>query len=137
MLLKSIQIAGVGLLGTMGSVMAQDRIKISSEWGSVIVELADNAATKGLVQMLPLTIAMTDHLRQEKTGSLPSALPTAPRQRGFKNGTVGLWGPDHFVVYYRDGQVPQPGIVILGEAKGGASIFDRPGSVSLRVERAE
>jgi hypothetical protein len=87
--------------------------------------------------MLPLTIPMTDHLRQEKTGSLPSVLPAAGRQRAFKNGTIGLWGPDHFVVYYRDGQVPQPGIVILGEVTGGALIFDRPGSLSMRVERAD
>jgi len=34
------------------------------------------------------------------------------------SGTIGLWGPDHFVVYYRDGQVQQPGIVIPGDAKG-------------------
>jgi len=137
MLFKTSRIAGVVLLATIGSAMAQDRIKVSSDWGSVIVELADNAATKELVRMLPLTIAMTDHLRQEKTGSLPSALPAMPRQRAFKNGTIGLWGPDHFVVYYRDGQVPQPGIVILGEVKGGASIFDRPGPLSVRVERAD
>jgi hypothetical protein len=64
-------------------------------------------------------------------------LPPAARQRAFKDGTIGLWGPDHFVVYYRDGQVPQPGIVILGEVKGGASIFDRAGSVSVRIERED
>ena len=137
MSLKAIRIAGALLLATIGTAMAQKRIKISSEWGSVTAELADNTATKALLGMLPLTIPMTDHLRQEKTGSLPSGLPAAERQRAFKNGTIGLWGPDHFVVYYRDGQVPQPGIVILGEVKGGASIFDRPGSISMRVERAD
>lgn len=136
MLRRAIQIAGVVTVGMIGTAMAQERITISSEWGSITAELADNAATKALVPMLPLTIAMSDHLRQEKTGSLPSPLPIAPRQREFKNGTIGLWGPDHFVVYYRDGQVPQPGIVILGEVKDGASIFDRPGKVSIRVERA-
>lgn len=135
--LKAIRIAGAILLATIGTAMAQERIKISSEWGSVTAELADNATTKALLGMLPLTIPMTDHLRQEKTGSLPSGLPAAARQRAFKNGTIGLWGPDHFVVYYRDGQVPQPGIVILGEVNGGASIFDRPGSISMRVERAD
>ncbi len=135
--LKAIRIAGALLLATIGTAMAQERIKISSEWGFVTAELADNAATKALLGMLPLTIPMTDHLRQEKTGSLPSGLPAAARQRAFKNGTIGLWGPDHFVVYYRDGEVPQPGIVILGEVKGGAPIFDRPGSISMRVERAD
>ncbi|MGO4408005.1 cyclophilin-like fold protein [Bosea sp. RAF48] len=135
--LKATRIAGAILLATIGTAMAQERIKISSEWGSVTAELADNAATKALLGMLPLTIPMTDHLRQEKTGSLPSGLPAAARQRAFKSGTIGLWGPDHFVVYYRDGEVPQPGIIILGEVKGGASIFDRPGSISMRVEGAD
>lgn len=134
---RTIRIATAIFLGTIGAGMAQERIKISSEWGSVTAALVDNAATKALLRMLPLTIPMTDHLRQEKTGSLPSGLPSAARQRAFANGTVGLWGPDHFVVYYRDGQVPQPGIVILGQAEGGASIFDRPGRVSVRVERAD
>lgn len=133
---KTARIACAVFIGTIGTTMAQERIKISSDWGSVTAELAENAAARALLGMLPLTISMTDHLRQEKTGSLPSALPTTQRQRGFKDGTIGLWGPDHFVIYYRDGQVPQPGIVLLGEVKGGASIFDRPGSLTIRVERA-
>lgn len=132
--LPIICIASTIILGTIGAAMAQERVEISSEWGSITVELVDNAATRALLGMLPLTIPMTDHLRQEKTGSLPAGLPAAPRQRAFRNGTIGLWGPDHFVVYYRDGEVPPPGIVILGEAMGGAAIFDRPGAVSMRIE---
>jgi len=114
--------------------MAQERIRISSEWGNVSAKLADNDATRSLVQMLPITIDMQDHLRQEKTGNLPSALPEVPRQRDFAVGTLGLWGPDHFVIYYRKGRVPQPGIVILGNVTGDVSIFDRSGPVSVRIE---
>ena len=55
-----------------GNAMAQERILISSEWGNVTADLADNDATRSLVRMLPLTIEMSDHLRQEKTGNLPS-----------------------------------------------------------------
>ena len=90
--------------------MAQERIRISSDWGSVTATLADNAAARALANMLPLTIAMRDHLRQEKTGNLPSPLPAVSRQLDFDKGTLGLWGPDHFVIYYRQGRVPQPGI---------------------------
>jgi hypothetical protein len=115
--------------------MAQERILISSAWGKVNVELADNAATRSLIQMLPLTLEMRDHLRQEKTGNLPSPLPAAERQLDFSTGTLGLWSTDHFVIYYRDGRVPQPGIIILGRVTGDVSIFDRPGSVTVRVER--
>ena len=51
--------------------MAQERILISSDWGKVTAELVDNDATRSLVRMLPITIDMRDHLRQEKTGNLP------------------------------------------------------------------
>ena len=115
--------------------MAQERILISSDWGQVHGELVDNKATRSLVQMLPLTIEMRDHLRQEKTGNLPSALPEVERQLDFSTGTLGLWNSDHFVIYYREGRVPQPGIILLGRTIGDVSIFDRPGPVTIRVER--
>lgn len=117
--------------------MAQERILISSEWGNVTADLVDNDATRSLVRMLPLTISMSDHLRQEKTGDLPSPLPAVARQQDFSAGTLGLWNSGDFVIYYRGGRVPQPGIVILGKVTGDVSIFDRPGPVTIRLERAK
>jgi hypothetical protein len=97
-------------------------------------ELVDNNATRSLVQMLPLTIEMRDHLRQEKTGNLPSPLPAVERQLDFSTGTLGLWSSNHFVIYYRDGRVPQPGIILIGRVTDDVSIFDRRGPVTVRVE---
>lgn len=130
-------IAAIAGLLVTGTAMAQERIQITSEWGSVSAELADNAASRALAGMLPLTVNMRDHLRQEKTGELPSSLPEVPRQRDFAVGTLGLWSSNDFVIYYRAGQVPRPGIVILGKVAGDVSIFDRPGAVSVRIERAK
>ena len=124
-------------LALTGPAMAQERILISSDWGNVTAELADNDATRALVRMLPVTIEMRDHLRQEKTGDLPSPLPAVARQTAFSKGTIGLWSSDHFVIYYRDGRVPQPGIIILGQVTGDVSIFDKPGPVTVRVEGAK
>jgi hypothetical protein len=135
-MLNHLSRAFVITLGLTGPAMAQDRILISSDWGKVTAELADNNATRSLVKMLPLSIEMSDHLRQEKTGNLPSPLPEVERQRAFSAGTLGLWDSNDFVIYYRDGRVPQPGIVILGRVTGDVSIFDRPGPVVIRVERA-
>ena len=122
-------------LGLVGPAMAQERILISSDWGKVTAELADNDATRSLVEMLPLTIEMRDHLRQEKTGNLPSPLPALERQLDFSTGTLGLWSANHFVIYYRDGRVPQPGIILLGRVTDDVSIFDRSGPVTVRIER--
>jgi hypothetical protein len=118
-----------------GQVMAEERISISSEWGNATAVLNDNAAAQALLKMLPVTIEMGDHLRQEKTGSLPSPLPSVTRQKDFSTGTLGLWGDDHFVVYYRDGRVPSPGIIILGKVDGDVSFLDRPGSLSIQLKR--
>lgn len=133
-MLRTLLVAGGLALMPTEHAMAQDRILISSEWGTVSADLADNDATQALKRMLPITMEMRDHLRQEKTGNLPSPLPEVPRQRDFAIGTLGLWGPDHFVIYYRSGRVPQPGIVILGKVTGDVSIFDRPGPVTVRVQ---
>jgi hypothetical protein len=114
--------------------MAEQRIRITSDWGAVTAELVENAASRSLIRMLPVTIPMTDHMRQEKTGSLPSPLESASRTVDFSSGTLGLWGPDHFVIYYREGRVPQPGIVILGRVTDNVSIFDRPGPITVHID---
>ena len=134
---KSILGAAGLALGLSGAAMAQEQVLISSDWGEVTATLADNDAADALLEMLPLTIDMRDHLRQEKTGYLPSDLPELARQRDYSTGTLGLWSSNHFVIYYSSGRVPQPGIVILGNVEGDVSIFDRPGSITVRVERID
>ena len=131
-------VAGAALVTIIafgGPAMAHERIRITSAWGEVTAELNDHAAGRALPPMLPLTIEMRDHLRQEKTGNLPGPLPEVERQRDFARGTLGLWGPDHFVIYYRGGRVPSPGIIELGRLTGDVGIFDRPGPVEVRIER--
>lgn len=131
--LRQITAAALAILMMHHPAMAQERIQISSDWGNVTAELEDNAAARALIQMLPMEIDMRDHLRQEKTGDLPSPLPETARQRDFTKGTLGLWGRDDFVIYYGSGRVPEPGIVILGKVRGDVSIFDRPGSITVRL----
>lgn len=123
--------------GLIGSAMAAERIQISSEWGRVTATLVDNDATRALVKMLPVTVSMRDHLRQEKTGNLPAPLPEVRRQVEFSAGTLGLWSSSDFVIYYRAGRVPQPGIIMLGQVTGDVSIFDRPGPLTVKIEAAE
>ncbi len=128
-------LAAAFILGTTGAVMAGERIRIASAWGEVTAEVAKTDAGAALIEMLPLTIEMRDHLRQEKTGYLPSDIPDGARQQAFQAGTLGLWSRNHFVIYYRDGRVPQPGIRILGRVEGNVSIFDRLGSVTVEITR--
>jgi hypothetical protein len=130
-------IAASTMLLCAGEAVAQDRIDISSKWGSVTAELNNSESARALKRMLPLTIELRDHLRQEKTGTLSGGLPEGRRQQAFSAGTLGLWGTDHFVIYYRSGRVPQPGIIVLGAVTGDVSIFDRPGPVSIQIRDAK
>jgi hypothetical protein len=135
--MRKMLLSAIASLLFTGAAMAQEKIAISSPWGKVTAELVDNEATRALLEMLPVTLDMQDHLRQEKTGKLPASLPQAGRQLDFSNGTLGLWGSTDFVIYYREGSVPRPGIIILGRVEGDGSIFDRPGSVTVRIDRAQ
>src|SRR6266498_448821 len=87
-MLNSFLRAFVVALGLIGPTMAQERIVISSDWGKVNAELVDNKASQSLIQMLPLTIEMRDHLRQEKTGDLPSPCPASS---GNSTSRPGHW----------------------------------------------
>ncbi len=135
--MRNFLLGAIATLMFTGSAMAQEKIVISSAWGKLTAELVDNEATKALLEILPVTLEMQDHLRQEKTGALPTSLPQAERQVDFDNGTLGLWGSTDFVIYYRSGRVPRPGIIILGHVDGDASFLDRPGSVTVQIDRAD
>ena len=117
--------------------MPLTEVSITTDHGQLTARLADNASARALAKMLPLQIQMRDHLRQEKTGVLPSALPESERLTDFSVGTLGLWGDRDFVIYYAEGRVPAPGIVILGHVEGDLSQFDNPGGVTISLRRAD
>ena len=128
--------AGSGANLNQGSepTMSEIRISIATDRGQVTAKLVDNEATRALVRMLPVTIEMRDHLRQEKTGTLPSPLPELQRQTDFSAGTLGLWGDRDFVIYHRNGRVPEPGIIVLGQVTGDLSMFEGPEAVTVRLQ---
>jgi hypothetical protein len=127
------ELQSVGIIE--GNSMSTTEISIVTERGQFEATLADNGSTRALARMLPLQLRMRDHLRQEKTAVLPSALPEGERQVDFAVGTLGLWGDRDFVIYYDRGQVPSPGIVILGHVTGDLSQFDNPETATVSLRR--
>lgn len=118
------------------SVMSDTTLIIKSDRGILTARLADNEATRALVKMLPLKLQMRDHLRQEKPAPLPATLPQGDRQTAFSAGTLGLWGGRDLVIYYRQGQDPHPGIVMLGKLTGDLSRLDNGESLVVSFRRA-
>jgi hypothetical protein len=72
---KSTSGAAAFALGLSGAAMAQEQIRISSVWGEVTATLADNDAAGALLEMLPLTIDMRDHLHRKRRGTCHLTCP--------------------------------------------------------------
>jgi hypothetical protein len=63
--------------------------------------LDDNAAARAFAKLLPLTLDMAELNGNEKTVSLPKALPTnASRPGTIRNGDLMLYGSNTLVVFY-------------------------------------
>ena len=65
------------------------------------ITLADNAAARTFVTLLPLTLEMSDLNSNEKYASLPGALPANASKPGtIHAGDLMLYGTDTLVVFY-------------------------------------
>ena len=65
------------------------------------ITLADNAAARTFVTLLPLTLEMSDLNSNEKYASLPGTLPTNASKPGtIHAGDLMLYGTDTLVVFY-------------------------------------
>jgi hypothetical protein len=93
--MRLLQIAAVALAFlSIGPAMALERIQISSDWGNVTAELADNAAARLLIQMLPITIDMRDHLRQDAITCVRKRRAICHRRcQRFRGSGTSRWGP--------------------------------------------
>ncbi|OZC57186.1 hypothetical protein CH289_04425 [Rhodococcus sp. RS1C4] len=119
---------------------SSSRIVIEVGGRTVIGNLNDSAASRDLLDQLPLTIEMSDHGSVEKTGPLPAELSTSdsPSRADPNPGDVGYYAPgDDFVLYYGD-QVEFPGIVILGrmDSSGSDAVGSVDGDVTVTVTRS-
>lgn len=128
---------GPGVDTAERSDMVTRDITIATDRGQLTARLADNGTARAFAALLPLTIRMHDHLRQEKTGMLPTTLPDTERQTQFSTGTLGLWSGRDFVIYYKGGRVPPPGIVVLGNVRGDLSMLDNADDITVTVRSSD
>ena len=82
---------------------SQSKIKITIDGRSMSATLADNVATKALVDKLaggPITITMKNYGGFEKVGALPWSLPSADTQITTKPGDIMLYTSNNIVIFY-------------------------------------
>lgn len=76
------------------------KLKIEVGGHSFTATLEQNDATTALVDMLPLTISMSDYSGFEKVGSLGASLPTSNAQTTTQEGDVVLYNGNQIVIFY-------------------------------------
>lgn len=76
------------------------KLKIEVGGHSFTATLEQNAATAALLDMLPLTISMSDYSGFEKVGSLGASLPTSNAQTTTQAGDVVLYNGNQIVIFY-------------------------------------
>jgi len=117
------------------------KLKLTVGTRVVTATLVDNATTRDLVSLLPLTLTMNDLFNREKFGHLPRALAgDGEGARTSEVGQVVYWppGPDVAVFYRHDGQkIPTPGITVLAKIDSGVEAFSATGPLRVTLERFE
>lgn len=87
------------------SLMANAQTKINITIGdrTLTATLADNVATKALVEKIktePITITMNNYGGFEKVGSLPWTLPSSDTRITTKPGDIMLYTSNNMVIFY-------------------------------------
>lgn len=130
-----------------GQAPADERTRGSSTRIRIIIEgerfggvLDDSAASRDLLEQLPLTVTLRDIHGVEKAGKLPRALSTQGKPAGTdpEVGDIGYYAPwQNLVLYYGD-QGYHEGILVLGYMEAGVERLARMrGDVQVKVARVD
>ncbi len=85
-----------------GNDIMGDKMNLKINNKTFVVNLENNATTKALIKMLPMTINMSELNGNEKYYHLENSLPTnASRVSQINAGDIMLWGNDCLVIFYK------------------------------------
>lgn len=101
--MKKIILTLITVVTCMSMLYSQNKINITIDGRTMSATLADNVATKALVEKLaagPITITMNNYGGFEKVGALPWSLPSADTRITTKPGDIMLYTGDNIVIFY-------------------------------------
>jgi hypothetical protein len=115
------------------------KIRIDVGGTHITARLDDNATSKDLASLLPLTLTLEDYNGTEKISDLPKKLSTRGAPEGVEPAAGDLayyapWG--NLAIFYKDFGYSR-GLVKLGTIESSASTFERSGSLRVTIEALE
>ncbi|WP_150538519.1 cyclophilin-like fold protein [Actinobacillus vicugnae] len=100
-------------------------------------ELASTQAARQLEKLLPLTLKMQDHLRNEKFAELPQNLTDSDQAvASIQTGDILLWQGDTLVIFYENFNTPYR-YTRLGKISGADKLKAVLGAGNITVSLAQ
>ena len=98
--------------------------------------LKDNATTRDLLTLLPLTLSLEDHASTQTIAYLPRTLSArcAPAGSTPNIGALASSAPWGNLALFHRPSTYSSGLIVLGKLEGDPSVL-RPGTVIVRTER--
>ena len=122
---------------TDSSSIAQPRILVTIGNERFEMTLDGSAASRDLIEQLPVKLEMRDHESVEKTGRLPRSLSLEGQPVGVDPdpADVGYYAPGQDLVFYYGDQSSYPGIVVLGrmDQRTAERLSSMAGSITATV----
>ncbi|MGZ8254637.1 MAG: cyclophilin-like fold protein [Burkholderiaceae bacterium] len=112
------------------------RLRLTVNGAPLAATLYDNAASRDLLKLLPLELALEDYASAEKIAYLPRKLDTTGAPAGFDPAPGDLtyyapWG--NLAVFYRD-QPFAKGLVSIGRIEAGVDALKVGGPLKVTIE---
>jgi hypothetical protein len=115
------------------------KIRLEVDGTRIIATLEDNATARDFASLLPLTLTLDDCNGTEKISDLPKKLSTRGAPEGVDPvaGDLAYYAPwGNLAIFYKDFGYSR-GLVKLGTIESSARVFQRSGSLRVRVEPIE
>jgi hypothetical protein len=112
------------------------KIRITLNGKAITATLADNATSRDLVSLLPMSVTLEDYGEIEKIGYFPRKLSTegAPQGSDPSAGDVAYYAPWGNLALFRRDFRYSSGLIKLGKIDSGLEALDAPGSVKATIE---
>jgi hypothetical protein len=116
--------------------MSGIKIKITVGDQKLTATLIDNATTRSLISMFPLTVRMMDLYSREMCYRFPDPLPANEAQTsGYEVGDISYWTPGHsLVIFYEQNGEVISNLQKIGHINSGVEIFKETGDVDVTFE---
>lgn len=137
-MLKIILLAAAVMAVMPFPAMAAKPIKVRVTAGEHVLTATflDNATTRALIAMFPLTVPMADLYNREMCYRFPDALPANEAGTGgYEVGDIVYWTPRHsFVIMYEQNGERISSLQKIGRIDSGVEVFKRTEKIDVTFE---